>query len=368
MLIYWIFLGTQGLFAMLEQSVERARHRANAVWVVFATALALFIGLRWKTGGDWGNYYNNLQAFYWVGPAATTETSRDAGFTALSLFAALFPTGIIVITLFSGILMAYALVRFSLDQPRPWLCMTVAFPYLVVVCGMGYVRQGIAISFILLGLLALRRGRVLSYTGWAIMGALFHSTAVALVPLGAIASGRRKLFTGAVILALSILAFNALVGSRADTLFNVYVVDRQSDSAGALIRALMSAMPAAIFLLFRKRFELEGPFQFAWVLLSVAALIQVPAALFYSSTTVVDRLGLYLLPVQCFIWSRVPDALGSNKQQRVMLGTAIVCLYLAVFFVFMSFGVHARLWVPYRFFLFEDGLCLECGDPNAELT
>ena len=38
-------------------------------------------------------------------------------------------------------------MRFSLAQPRPWLCMTVAIPYLVVVCGMGYIRQGIAISF-----------------------------------------------------------------------------------------------------------------------------------------------------------------------------------------------------------------------------
>lgn len=364
MLIYWIFFGAQGLFAMFEQSLDRARTRFNIAWLMFAGCLAVFIGLRWKTGGDWGNYYNNLEQFYWVGPAATTASGKDVGFTLLSMFAALFPTGIIVLTLFSGVLMAHALVRFSLDQPRPWLCMTVAFPYLVVVCGMGYVRQGIAISFLLLGLIALRKGQVLRYTMWAILGALFHSTAVALVPLAAIVTGRRNLFTGALVAAVSILAFSSLLEGRTDVLFTAYV-EAQADSAGALVRALMSALPAAVFLLFRKNFKLEGPYQLAWVLLSAAAIAQVPAAMLYASSTVVDRLGLYLLPIQCFVWSRVPDALASNRQQRVMLGTAIVCLYAGIFFVFMNYGVHARLWLPYRFYPFEDGLCLECGDPNA---
>lgn len=363
MLIYWMFMGLQGLFAVIEQSVDRARHRLTASWILFALCLAMFIGLRWKTGGDWGNYWKNLEQFYWVGPVATTTQSKDLGFTALSMFASLFPQGMIVITLFSGLLMAYALVRFSLDQPRPWLCMTVAFPYLVVVCGMGYIRQGIAISFMLLGLLALRQGKVATYTALAIAGALFHATAVALLPLGAIVTRRNRLLTAAFGVAVTILAFRSLLATRTDVLMTVYV-EAEADSAGALIRAAMNALPAAIFLLFRKRFEMEPHYKLTWVLLSTAALIQVPAAVLYSSSTVVDRLGLYLLPVQCFVWSRVPDALASNKQQRVMLGTAVVALYAAVFFVFINFGDHAASWIPYRFWLFEDGLCPECGNPK----
>lgn len=363
MLIYWIFLGAQSVFALAEQSVERARHRVSAPWLLFAACLAIFIGLRWKTGGDWGNYYSNLEQFYWVGPSATTPNSKDAGFTLLSMVAALFPVGIIVITLFSGVVMATALVRFSLDQPRPWLCMTVAFPYLVVVCGMGYIRQGIAISFLLMGLMALRRGRVTTYTAWAVVAALFHSTAVGMVPLGAIVARRHRLLTGALVIAATILAFRSLLADRTEILLNAYV-EVEADSAGALIRACMNALPGAVFVLFRNRFNLEPNYKLAWVLLSCAAMCQVPAAVLYSSSTVVDRLGLYLLPVQCFVWSQVPDALATNKQQRVMLASAVVALYVAVFFVFINYGDHAGMWLPYRFFLFEDGLCLECGDPR----
>ena len=363
MLIYWIFLGTQSMLAMLEQSTQHARRRFDAIWMVFGACLAMFIGLRWKTGGDWGNYYRNLDAFYWVGPTATVEPGADALFTLLQMFAALFPLGIIVVTLFSGILMTVALIRFSLDQPRPWLCMTVAFPYLVVVCGMGYIRQGIAISLLLLGLVALRKGKVITYTLWAVAAALFHSTAVALLPLGAIASGRRQLVSVTFMTALSVLAFGSLLRDRADSMFVSYV-EAELSSSGALVRAFMNALPAAIFLLFRKNFHLTDSYRLAWTLLAVVAVLQVPATLLYASTTVVDRLGLYLLPIQCFVWSRVPDALASNKQQRVMLGTAIVCLYLAVFFTFIVFGDNAFAWKPYRFYLFEDGLCPECGGFN----
>lgn len=362
MLIYWIFMGAQGLFAMMEQSLDRARHRVNAPWLVFAALLALFIGLRWKTGGDWGNYYSNLQAFYWVGPMATGQTGKDAGFTLLSIVAAMFPTGIIVITLFSGVLMAAALLRFSLDQPRPWLCMTVAFPYLVVVCGMGYIRQGIAISFLLLGLVALRQGKVINYTAWAVTAALFHSTAVAMVPLGAFVSRRQRLLAVAIAAAATVIAFRSLLADRTEILMSAYV-EAEADSAGALIRAFMNALPGAVFLLFRRSFNLERSYKLAWTLLAAAAVMQVPAVIFYASSTVVDRLGLYLLPVQCFVWSQVPDALARNRQQRVALATAVVALYIAIFFVFINYGDHARYWLPYRFFLFEDGLCLECGDP-----
>ncbi|SFR98978.1 EpsG family protein [Sphingomonas jatrophae] len=360
MLIYWIFLGFAALMALLEQGNEKANQRINFLWIVFTIALALFIGGRWKTGGDWGNYYTNLQPFYWLTVGQASSGTKDIGYTLLSLFAAQFPTGIVVITMFSGIVMAVALMLFSLSQPRPWLCMTVAFPYLVVVCGMGYIRQGIAISFIMIGMLALSREKVGRYTIWVAIGALFHATALALIPLGGIASRRNRLVVAAIVAGVTILAFRTLIADRTDTLVSAYV-EAEAESSGALIRAFMGAVPGALYLIFRRQFALQGSDRIAWTALSAAAVAAVPAVLLFQSSTVVDRLGLYLLPVQCFVYARLPDAFAKTQQQRQLYAVGSILLYLVVFFTFINYGDHAYSWFPYRFYLFEDGICLECS-------
>ncbi|WBO20823.1 EpsG family protein [Sphingomonas abietis] len=363
MLIYWAFMGFACFMAMIEQGVERVSHRVNFIWVMFTIALALFIGGRWKTGGDWGNYYVNLEPFYQMRLGEAAASSKDVGFTLLEIIAAEFTTGIVVITMFSGIVMAVALLIFCLRQPRPWLCMAVAFPYLVVVCGMGYIRQGIAISFIMVGLTALDRDRIERYIGWVMAGAMFHATALAMIPLGAVVSKKNRLLVIAMVGAITLLAYHYLIASRADNLVTNYV-DVEAESSGALVRSLMGALPGAIFLVFRKNFGLSGSALLAWMALSAAAIATVPAVLLYPSSTVVDRLGLYLLPVQCFVYARAPDALARNAQQRLFFAIGTLLLYIVVFFTFINYSDHAKSWVPYRFYLFEDGICLECGGPD----
>jgi hypothetical protein len=363
MLIYWLFMGFTCFMALLEQGTEKVNHRLNFIWAVYAVAIALFIGGRWKTGGDWGNYYVNLEPFYQLRLGEAAAQSKDVGFTFLSIIAAQFPTGMVVITMFSGIVMAIALTIFSLKQPRPWLCMAVAFPYLVVVCGMGYIRQGIAISFIMIGLTALENGRVSRYVWWVVTGALFHATALLMIPLGALISRQNRPLMIALVGGATLVAFRLLIEDRTDTLVNAYV-DQSAESSGALVRAFMGALPAIVFLIFRKQFGLQGGFLLAWMALSVAAIATVPAVVLFPSSTVIDRLALYLLPVQCFIYSRIPDALAKTPQQRALYGLGILGLYAAVFFTFINFGDHARAWIPYRFYLFEDGVCLECGGPD----
>jgi hypothetical protein len=363
MLIYWLFLGFIAIMALVEQGDREVSHRVNFGWVIFTIALIAFMGGRWRTGGDWGNYYLGLEPFYWLTIDNAAASSKDVGYTVLSIFASWFPTGIVVITMFTAIVLGISLLIFSLAQPRPWLCMTVAFPYFVVVCGMGYMRQGIAISFILLGLLALEREKIGRYTAWVATGALFHGTATVMIPLGAIVSRRNRLIVLALVAMVTIFAFRTLLESRADALVNNYV-DADAESAGALVRALMGALPASIFLVFRRHFALEGSAQLAWTALAVAAVLAVPAVVFFPSSTVIDRLGLYLLPLQFYIWSRVPDALATSVQQRQIFALGIVLLYIVIFFTFANYADHADSWFPYRFFLFEDGLCLECGSPS----
>jgi hypothetical protein len=365
MLIYWVLYGLPSLFGLIEQGHERRRHRVTFLWLMWGLLIACLIGFRWKTGGDWGNYYNNLRIFYWE--EFSLLLHRDVGYAALSYFAAQFQTGIIVITLFSGLVMGMGLVLFCLNQPRPWLCLAVAIPYLVIVCGMGYVRQGIAISFLMIGLVALKKDRTVSFTGWALLGALFHGTAVLFVPLAFLFSARNKGLMIVLGLITAVAAYTQVLAPRAEVLLTNYV-QQGMESSGALVRLAMTALPAAIFLIARNRFDFRPTERKVWTAMSALAIALFLAFPLASSSTVLDRLGLYLLPVQAFVYANCPDAFGRNKSDRQLISVAILSLYTLAFFVWINFASHAHLWTPYRFYFFEDGICLECGDPNARET
>lgn len=365
MTIYWILFAFPALFALLEQDSARDTKRVTFAWIVTGALLAAIIGLRWKTGGDWGNYYTNLVAIEWEG--VWTQLHRDLGFGVLSLFARLFPYSIVVVTLVSGIIMAIGLTIFSLAQPRPWLCLTVAIPYLVLVVGMGYIRQGIAISFMMIGLVQLQKGRPLRYTMLVAFGALFHSTAVVMVVIGALIARQNRVITALAGIVVAILGYSLLLAPRTDALLTNYV-DAQMDSQGTLIRLAMTALPAALFLAFQRNFELDPVAHKAWRYLSFGALALLALFVILPSSTVVDRMGLYFLPLQAFVYSQLPDAIGRTRQNRQIVAIGVVLLYAAVLFVWLNYASHSRNWVPYRFFPFEDGLCIECGDPHVRDT
>lgn len=67
------------------------------------------------------------------------------------------------------------------------------------------------------------------------------------------------------------------------------------------------------------------------------------------SSTAVDRVALYMIPPQLFVFSRLPDVLGGGKKVRPWVA-AIVAYYALVLFVWLTFATHAQYWLPYQFY------------------
>jgi hypothetical protein len=357
MLIYWLMFGFPSTMALVERPDHRRHGRFGFAWLVAMLALIMLIGFRWETGGDWGNYDRMVEQALW-NPTQLSPLG-DPGFALLLSYAAHASLGLLLITVTSGILMGVALTRFCLNQPRPWLCLAVAVPYLVVVMGMGYIRQGMAISFLLMALVSLKRGHPLRYSAWVATGALFHSTVLALLPLGVMVTERNRLLRALLALLMLALLSRAIITAHAGTYVANYI-DTEMASSGAAIRLFMTALPAAIFLGWRHRFPLDPAERSVWTMLSVASVAAFLLLFVFRSSTVVDRLGLYLLPVQCFVYARVPDVFGRTEKQKHFLSAAIILLYAASFFVWLNYAVNVFYWLPYRFYFFEDGICLEC--------
>jgi hypothetical protein len=159
----------------------------------------------------------------------------------------------------------------------------------------------------------------------------------------------RPVFTILWVTVTGIILFLLILQEHLDFLIMGYF-EAQYQSSGASIRIAMNAIPAAIFLFFIKRFQLNAAIGTFWTCMAWSALLFVPLLLISPSSTAVDRLALYWIPIQLFVWARLPDAMG-ELGWRPQIWVAIVIAYSAtLLFVWLVFADNAGYWLPYQFY------------------
>jgi hypothetical protein len=310
--------------------------------------LALLVGFRHEVGGDWFNYLDNFDLL--AGNSfANAIALGDPGYKLIEWLADRLGYGVHFVNLIGGSIFAFGLSRFCFSLPRPWLALSVSVPYLVIVLGMGYSRQGIALGCIMAGLVSLINQRTGSFVLWVIIGATFHKSAVMLLPMAALAAAKGRLWTGLWVGVVAGFAYVLLLQAEVDKLVSGYL-DAQYQSDGALIRLIMNAVPAAVLLMLKNRFELPEGERRLWYWFSMLSLVALGMYAVSPSSTAVDRVALYLLPLQLVVMSRFPDAVSSRNGGRKIWVAGVVALYATVQFVWLVFSNYSSLWIPYRFF------------------
>jgi len=310
------------------------------VWVLFT----LMIGLRHEVGGDWLNYLPQFDAAQRMTFADVLGKS-DPGYVLINWLVGQAGGNIYGVNLVCAIITMWGTVAFCRRQPNPWLALAVAVPYMLIVVGMGYTRQGVALGFALLGLCALGDGRVRSFLLLVAIGATVHKSAVLLAPIAALASSRNRIFTGAMVGVSTVLLYYLLLADQSEKMWENYV-DANMQSQGGMIRILMNVVPAVLLLLYRKKLMPDPQERKLWMWISIFALVCVP--LVGLASTAVDRVALYLIPLQLAVFARVPR-LAKTTAVRTPMVVGVLAYYGAVQFVWLNFAIHAYGWVPYKF-------------------
>ena len=75
---------------------------------------------------------------------------------------------------------------------------------------------------------------------------------------------------------------------------------------------------------------------------------------FPGSSTALDRLGLYLLPLQVLVFSHLPGVIGSPRTRKLWIA-AILGYYASILAVWLLLSSNAYAWRPYMNFLLEPG-------------
>lgn len=306
--------------------------------------ILVMVGLRFEVGGDWFNYQ---RIFDWTRSANVDRIIErgDIGYGLTNLLAVELGAEVWLVNSLCAAIFVFGLARLVRLQPEPWACLLVAIPYLVVVVAMGYTRQSAAIGCLMSGLASLlQRGSVLRFAGWIIVGALFHKTVVIAFPLIAFVSQQNRLVNALLVASATVALYFAFVDDSADTLVRNYLTARYA-SSGALIRVSMCVVPAIAFFLFRKQLDFGEMEDRLWRNFSLAALSCALLLLVSASSTAVDRIALYLLPLQLIVIARISGTLLERTT-----GHLLVAAYSgAVLFTWLNFGVFSREWLPYLF-------------------
>lgn len=349
MIPYWLLLFIPLWNCLLQPRSRWQTWQCFLIWII----LAIFIGLRHEIGGDWFSYLPYLDRAQGL-QISQILAFEDPSYNLINWIFSPFTWGIYGVNLVCSSVFSLGLVLFCRAQPRPWLALCLAIPYLVIVVSMGYSRQAVAIGLIMPALLLLEVGKLRLFLILVLLASSFHSTALIMLALVVPAVPGRTLFARAlrffIVLIVALTIGHTFFLSRLDFLFAGYI-EAQMESEGAAIRVAMNVMPAVILLAFTDHFALKRSQTFLWGSISLFSILCALLLFFVPSiSTAIDRLALYAIPLQMFVGSRLPGThLFSISPIHLTLTVLVFCV--AVQFVWLNFAAHSSNWLPYSNFL-----------------
>lgn len=315
-----------------------------------AVALVLVIGLRREVGTDWYNYLIIFEQIK-MSSFERAMTRVEPGYAFLNWAAGRIGWGIWFPNIVCAAIFVWGLLVFCRQQPTPALALLVALPYLIIGVGMGYTRQSAALGFILLALAQYRRGATVPMAIYFGLAAAFHNSALVVVPLVALAAAKRRVVTVAVVgLLAAVLAyqFSGPILNRVTAYTQGAFI-----AGGAVPRLGMNVVPALIFLAMRRRFLATPEDLRLWSIFAVAAIFSIALLFVVPSTTVVDRVGIYLVPLQIYVLSQLPIVFGSRFQQNMLVVAGLIVYSGAVQFTWLNYGTWGHAWLPYKNYLWD---------------
>ncbi len=315
--------------------------------------LSIIIGFRYRVGEDWGNYLINFEKLKFV---KNVFLNKEFLFSGLNLLSDKLNLGIYGVNFVCGSIFSCGLIIFCRSLERQWLALTLSVPYIVIVIGMGYTRQSVALGVLMIGFVVLSQGKKLLYLLLNIFASLFHlSSIVGIFFLAPYYISSPKLINRISKIMISIFFLRVLYLFFIEKFVGIYVRNYityyQSSSSGVYVRLLLVVFPSILFLFLGKNLELNKNQKIIWKYISIYSLSLIPLLIVTPSNTIIDRLALYALPIMIFILSKLPE-LKFAKLSRKYINLSVVLMAFLIQFVWLNFAATSRAWDPYQNILF----------------
>lgn len=305
----------------------------------------LFFGFRFEVGADW---YNYIRKFYLADNLSYIDylETSDYGFANISyFFHYIFGNyqSLVFFMSFLSLLGIFKLV--SVQKASPVIFFLIVYPYLLVVVGPNYIRQGAAVGLLCLSFAYAFEGKTKKALISALVAILFHASAV--IGFIILYFSMYRLNHKKLIYILFLTFFGALlIGPRILSKLDFYINDFSNQATGIYFRIILYSIPFFLILLDRKIYY-RNDIESRLIKISMLLFIAISGISFFN-TVIADRLLIYTIPAQALLASRVVKNMRSSTNALLISGY-IFMFSLLQLNSWLEYSLWAKIaWIPYN--------------------
>ncbi len=372
-LVIYIVLSFLSIFFITKKNIYQ-----DIILLNFILILVFLFGFRNDIGGDWWVYEKNFNLIKYVtypdrlslsdysiyfpsnftlGNAFDFVLSyysvNEWTFNLISLFFIKIGLSIHFMNLFFTLIFFISLLVYLKNFENKFLALTIAFPILVVVFSLGFLRQSIAFSFFLIAITHLIDDKKINFLFFIVLAALFHISILIFTPLILIVNKKifekKNILTGFFLLIFFIIII-ILLNQKIYSLYNIYVINSFEASLfdlpkGAIYRVSLNLIAVIIFLIFRNKICSNINEYRIYSYLSYIFIISLLLLQFFP--ILVDRINYYLIPLQLFVFVKFTYYFTNQKYQYLSI-FSILASYGLVLIIWIFYGTHSKYWLPFN--------------------
>ena len=309
--------------------------------------LAVILGFRDTLGSDYGSYFLDftyMQDFYLENNYFVTQ-NLDLFYEYLSFFIIYLGLPFDYLSLLISFIFVFSIIFFSLQENDYLMIILIFLSYYYLVLGMGYIRQGLSISFLIFFIHFWRNEKIFLSWVFLIIAILTHKFAIISSFLIFVRPKDNwlyfnKYFYIFLVIVLVYLFYKIFESKNIIEYFNIYSLEK---SSGAFYRTLGGAICAILFFSKKSFFKKRSDYRYLYIS-STILMFLFPASFVYS--TISDRLLAYFLPCMFIILSTISITFKTVKPSLIKF--FLITILFSHLLFWTNFSKQSNLYVPYR--------------------
>ena len=309
--------------------------------------LTLIIGLKGTMGSDYGSYFLDFIYVkeYYEENLAFKSQSLDLIYEILTNIVVSMELPYNYISIFIGTIFISSIIFFACKEKDYLLIILIFLSYHYFILGMGYIRQGLSLAFILFFINFWRNKKIILSLFFFILAVLSHKFSILYGFLIFIRPKGNWFYLNVyfyiILLAGLSLIFIKIFSSN-DLIYYLDVYKEES-SRGAYYRILAFTACAVIFFSNKSFFKKRLDYRYLYLSANFLLLI-IPLSLFFS--TMADRISTYFLPFAFIILGNLSEIMNQTNSKQIKL--FLVFVLFTHLFLWTNFSYQAKYYVPFE--------------------
>lgn len=323
--------------------------------------LFLIIGLRHQIGGDFFSYANigRFGAYY--------RSMDDTLLSLIYLFSYEYlHLGIYGVQLICALILIISLNKFLITLKDYEIGLIIFIPVGIIIGAMGYISQTLALSFGLLAITQINKKNYYNYFIFIILSILSHISGAFFLIFFLVYFNlnKKNLISVFLLCILSIIILYVINMERINLTLYLYIgPGMHLQSLGALPRFFFSLISAFIFLLYIRKKINNSNERKVYTIYSYLTILLLP--LIFIASTFADRINLYFVPFQAYVFTTYVYLLNNSSLKKLM-NSLIIFFYGMTMIIWLLVGSHSHHWIPYRIFPLQYCISLNFNEYNCE--